>query len=71
MKIGFFGFGAFNCALAHYLTKKFKDDDTYSFFFWDIDNDIYENFNKNKNILTIFKKWSLTIRFRVVKIKRT
>jgi len=47
-KISFLGFGAFNCALAHYLTKKYKDNDNYDFFFWDIDGDIYENFSKNK-----------------------
>jgi len=47
-KIGFFGFGAFNCALAHYLTKKFKNDNDYGFFFWDIDNHIHENFKRDR-----------------------
>lgn len=47
-KISFLGFGAFNCALAHYLTKKFVQDDNYTFFFWDIDENIYNKFIINQ-----------------------
>lgn len=46
-KIAFLGFGAFNCAIAHYLTEKFSKDDNYNFFFWDIDENIYNNFSNN------------------------
>lgn len=45
IKISFLGFGAFNCAMAHYLTEKFAKNDNYNFFFWDIDENIYDNFS--------------------------
>jgi len=47
-KISFLGFGAFNCAFAYYLTKKFAQEDNYSFFFWDIDDTIFKNFTNNQ-----------------------
>ena len=47
-KISFLGFGAFNCAIAHYLTEKFAKDDSYNFFFWDIDENVYNNFMANQ-----------------------
>ncbi len=47
-KISFFGFGAFNCALAHYLTKKFENNGNYNFCFWDIDDTVRENFLNNR-----------------------
>ena len=48
MKISFFGFGTFNCALAHYLTEKFSQDANFNFFFWDMDNTIFDNFIVNQ-----------------------
>ncbi|MEA2112416.1 MAG: NAD(P)H-dependent glycerol-3-phosphate dehydrogenase [Patescibacteria group bacterium] len=47
-KISFLGFGTFNCAVAHYLTEKFAEDDSYNFFFWDIDENIFNNFQTNR-----------------------
>jgi glycerol-3-phosphate dehydrogenase len=48
VKISFLGFGMFNCAIAHYLSNKFLDDNTKEFGFYDIDSNVLKYFEENK-----------------------
>ena len=68
-KIAFLGFGAFNCAMAHYLTKKFSKDDNYNFFFWDIDEKIIQEFTDNRTHSHHFQEMKFNEKIQVCQTK--